>query len=619
MERVARETDWYERVARLLASAIHVSPVFRKRENASASVEMRKAILFSGLAIEPYHVALVSYSITAILAAILVPVSILALLLLDLPLFPDGVFVLVGVLVAPVAALAYLGNYPKDLAARLRVRSLGRMPEAINYLVMAMRNSPTLDRAVGFAAENIDEPVASGLRRVLWQVHMRKYTSIEESFLSFAQEWGDWNDDFKRSLFAVRSGEQENTHEGLQRSLDKAVDIVLSGTKRRMENYAASLSGPTFVLFSMGILLPMMLGAMLPIASMGGLRLGTWEAVLLLDMVFPLATAAFAFHILGKRPGTSSPPLVASKLSLARSRTILVVSCAIGAMPLALGAGGFAGLFGPVGQGLAPMLVLWGVAIALGLYLVLGSKDQRRKVARIRLLEEEFPDALFQLGSRIGEGAPVETAMLRTAQTMRETEAACLFRRISFALRLTRAPLSEVLFGRKGLMAEHPSRTVKASMRMVVESVRKDNLTAGQTIVGISHYLKDLQKLESGIRLQLGSIMDTMRTTALFFAPLVMGITVALYVVLSGVTAGLDLGGAALGLPAAIKQSIPAPAFTLIIGVYLLLTVTIIMVFTSGIRSGPDLVGRRYEIGTALPVAMAVFTMATLAGRMLAG
>jgi hypothetical protein len=156
-------------------------------------------------------------------------------------------------------------------------------------------------------------------------------------------------------------------------------------------------------------------------------------------------------------------------------------------------------------------------------------------------------------------------------------------------------------------------------MRMVFESVRKDNLTAGQTIVGISNYLKDLQKLESGIRLQLGSIMDTMRTTALFFAPLVMGVTAALYVVLSGVTAGLSLGGSTLGLPAAIKQCIPAPAFTLIIGVYLLLTVTIIMVFTSGIRNGPDRVGRRYEIGTALPVAMAVFTMAILAGRMLVG
>lgn len=618
VERVAREVDWYERVARRMARTFRVSPGFRKRENASASADMRKAIRFSGLAIEPYHVALVSYSIAAISAAVLVPGSLLALFALGLPVFPDGLLMFTGVLVAPVAALVYLGNYPKNLAARLRMRSLGNMPEAVNYMAMAMRNSPTLDRAVGFAAENVDEPVASGLRRVLWRVYMRAHPSIEESFLAFAQEWGEWNDDFKRSLFALRAGELEKTREGLQRSLDKAEDIVLAGTRARMEGFAASLSGPTFVLFSLGILLPMMLGAMLPIASMGGLRLGTWETVLLLDVVFPLATAAFALNILGRRPGTSSPPRVGSALSAARRRAILLVSAASGAALLPLGIAGFAGVFGPDGQSAAPLLVLWGMALPPGIYLAFTSRDQCREVARIRRLEEEFPDALFQLGSRIAEGMPVETAMLRTAQTMKNTEAASLFQRISFALRLTRAPLSEVLFGRKGILADHPSRAVAASMRMVVEMVRMDNLTAGQAIVGISHYLRDLRRLDSGIRLRLGSIMDTMRSTALFFSPLVMGITAALYVALSGVTAGLAAGGGMPGLPAAIGPSMPAPVFTVIIGVYLLLAVTIIMVFTSGIRNGPDRAGRRYEVGTALPAAMAVFTAATLAGQMLA-
>ena len=113
--------------------------------------------------------------------------------------------------------------------------------------------------------------------------------------------------------------------------------------------------------------------------------------------------------------------------------------------------------------------------------------------------------------------------------------------------------------------------------------------------------------------------MDTMRTTAVFFAPLVMGITAALYVVLSGVTAGLGAGLSSPGLSAAVRQSVPAPLFTLMVGVYLLLAVAIIMVFTSGMRNGPDPVGRRYETAIALPAAMAVFTVAALAGGLLAG
>jgi len=386
-----------------------------------------------------------------------------------------------------------------------------------------------------------------------------------------------------------------------------------------MEAFAASLSGPTFALFSLGILLPMMLGAMLPIASMGGLRLGPPETVLLLDVVFPLATAAYALNILGRRPGTSDPPVLPSKISARRARLILAVSVSAGAALLSSGIAMFLGFFGGGGESIAPLLVLWGVAAPAGLFLFLTTRDRKREQARIRKLETEFPDALFQLGSRIGEGMPVERAMLLTSRTMKDTEVARLFQRISFALRLTRAPLSEVLFGRKGLLCDHPSRMVKASMRMVVESVRKDNLTAGQTMVGISHYIKDLQKLDADIRLRLGSIMDTMRTTAVFFAPLVMGITAALYVVLSGVTAGLGAGLSSPGLSAAVRQSVPAPLFTLMVGVYLLLAVAIIMVFTSGMRNGPDPVGRRYETAIALPAAMAVFTVAALAGGLLAG
>lgn len=610
--------NWYERAARGAVRLFGASAAFRMKENASASKQMKRALVFSALGVEPFEVAMLSYASAALVAAAVFPISILMILLSGIDLFLAGVPIILMAAAAPLVIMAYMAGYPKRYAERIKVQSLGRMPDAVNYMVMAMRNTPSLDRAVGFAAQNVDEPLATALRRVLWDVYMRKYGSIEESFLSFAHEWGEWNDDFKRSLFAVRAGEMEGSREGLQRALDKALDIVLTGTKRRMEGFAASLSGPTFILFSLGILLPMMLGALLPMASMGGLQLGPWQIMLVLDIVFPLATLAFSYNILGKRPGTSLHPVVPSRMSASRHNTILAASVLSG---IALGSLALPVLAAPAGDGgraLGYIPLLWAVAFPAGIYLFLTSRDQKRELTRVRKLEEEFPDAIFQLGSRVGEGMPVEAAMAKAAEMMKDTEAAALFDRIALALRLTRSTLDEVLFGRKGLLVDFPSRTVTATMRMVVESVKKDSLAAGQTIVGMSHYLRDLKKLDSDIRVQLGSVMDTMRTTAMFFAPLVMGITAALFMVLSTVTQGIDLGGAAqLGLSVAVKESVPAPLFTLIIGVFLLLTVTIIMFFTSGIRCGPDPVELKYEIGTAIPVAMAVFTLATFAGQLI--
>ena len=612
--------DWYFGAAKGAARLFGASQRFRKSENATASEKMRQAILLTGLGIEPWEVALLSYAVAGMAAAIILPVSIIALLFSGIELFPAGFGVLLLASVVPLVILAFLAEYPKRLAERVKVQSLGKMPDAVNYMVMSMRNAPSLDRAVAFAADNIDEPLAAALRRVLWDVYMRKYPSIEESFLAFAQEWGAWNDDFKRSLFAVRAGEMEGSRDGLQRALDKAAEIVLSGTKRRMEGFAASLSGPTFVLFTLGILLPMMLGALLPMASMGGLALGPWEMVVLLDIVFPAATLAFAQNILGKRPGTSPPHGITRGMSSTGRRTVLAVSLASGVGLAALALPQLTGTPGGAASFLGFVPLLWAVAIPAGIYLTFTSRESMNELARMRKLEEEFPDALFQLGSRIGEGMPVEAALAKASETMKGTEVAALFERIAFALRLTRSTLDDVLFGKNGILAHHPSRTVTASMKMVVEMVKKDSTAAGQAVVGISHYLKDLRKLDSDIRLQLGSVMDTMRTTAMFFAPMVMGVTAALFTVLSTVTQGIDLGGAGqLGLSVAVKESVPAPIFTLIIGVYLLLTVGIIMFFTSGIRNGPDVVQRRYEIGTALPVAMAVFSLATFAGQMVIG
>jgi hypothetical protein len=185
--------------------------------------------------------------------AVVVPVFIL----LDMSLMDAGLFLIPGLLATPLVAYAFVASYPEILARRVKTKSLGRSPEAVNYLVMSMRLSPSISKAVAFAADSADEPIASGLKKVLWNIYMRKYDNVEESFLAFAYEWGEINEDFKRSLYAIRSSTLERSDEGRERVLEKASEIILEGTKRRIESFTSSLHTPTTVLFALGILLPM--------------------------------------------------------------------------------------------------------------------------------------------------------------------------------------------------------------------------------------------------------------------------------------------------------------------------------------------------------------------------
>jgi len=98
-----------------------------------------------------------------------------------------------------------------------------------------------------------------------------------------------------------------------------------------------------------------------------------------------------------------------------------------------------------------------------------------------------------------------------------------------------------------------------------------------------------------------------MKATGVIFAPMVMGVTVALYAFLSNTF--LDLQDV---LPTAM---IPVPAFQLILGVYLMITVVVIMYFVAGIEWGEDWVERKFLVGSALPIAVLIFSLTAVGAR----
>ncbi|UCF07555.1 MAG: hypothetical protein JSW28_07875, partial [Thermoplasmata archaeon] len=526
--------------------------------------------------------------------------------------------------VSPLLVYAMIASYPEILAKRVKTKSLGRSPEAVNYLVMSMRLSPSLSRAVAFAAESSDEPIASGLKKVLWNIYMRKYDGVEDSFLAFAFEWGEWNEDFKRALYAIRSSTLERSDEGRDRILDSASYIVLDGTKRRIEGFAQSLQAPTTVLFALGILLPMIIGAMLPLMALSvpsGSALGSTVVeseqaspdigsilviIVLLDILFPAAAFMYAYHILGKRPGTSSPPDVRENLSENQRKRILILAALL-LFIFSLAAVPFLGLYSSM---LGPVPLLLGVGFALGYYCRASSKEQKQQRDEIKKMEEEFPDALFKLGSRIAEGEPFETALLKVSETMKGSAISELFERISYTITVTRSTPEEAMFGQNfGVLRNLPSRTIRASMKTVIECAKKDASTAGGIIINISNYQRDMKKAEHDIRTSLSQTVEMMKSTGVLFAPLIMGITAALYVLLSREFAMLP----------GSSQLLSNETFFLIIGVYLLLMVMITVYFAVGIEHGEDRVELKYSMGSAVPLALLVYAFALVAGQVMIG
>jgi hypothetical protein len=159
-------------------------------------------------------------------------------------------------------------------------------------------------------------------------------------------------------------------------------------------------------------------------------------------------------------------------------------------------------------------------------------------------------------------------------------------------------------------------------MRTVVESVKKDAATAGAIIINFSNYLRELKKVEHETQTRMNQIMTMMVSTAMIFAPIVMGITVSMYFMLSRtlteIPAVSGIAGLGFGL-GGLGNAIAPEIFSLIIGVYLVLTVMIIVYFVAGIRHGEDMIERKVLIGNGVPVALVVYSFSIIFGSLIVG
>jgi hypothetical protein len=64
---------------------------------------------------------------------------------------------------------------------------------------------------------------------------------------------------------------------------------------------------------------------------------------------------------------------------------------------------------------------------------------------------------------------------------------------------------------------------------------------------------------------------------------------------------------------------VPFQIFTLVLGFYLFLTVLLIFYFVSGMKEGDDPVDLKCQIGRTMPVALLIYSLATMVGGMMIG
>jgi hypothetical protein len=645
-----KKEHWYVKFCRRAGRTFKAKNEFKK-------VEFKMAIDFLGWDLKPREV-----NAAPMFALVLALVAVIpGFFMLYYMVFMTGQLPLMALMygapmlvILPFFLVFYLQNYPLKAADAEKMKSITYIPEIVNYLVMSMKLTPNLEKAVAFAAEHGRGKIAADLKNITWQTKIGAYNTMEEGLDDLAYKWGKFSDEFKHALMMIRASVIEINEAKRYEILDKAVTDTLEGLRDEMTKYAVRMRQPSIYLYYVGILLPLMLIIMLPIgAMMAKLPIAqTWVMIVLYNIAIPIGAIFFAAKILKTRPPVYMPPKIPDTYpGLPKKGHIKVGKTMFPAIVLALIAG--AGIYFACTMFLEPMMnpyppswdleaqeawfpffqaagiVLAGAAAA-SIYLY-GTSYAKRKVQKeLMKMETEFQDSVYVMASRLGENRPMEEAMDYTAKFLGGTKISVLYSKTVDNIRNLGMTVDMALFDPVyGSLKNVPSESIRGSMRIVVDSIALGVEQAARALIALSMQLRDSQKVKVKIQELMSEITAMMRSIAFFIAPLVLGVTTALQKIIISALSGLSTtpGAEAVGsLPAGV--SVPSLPFTslgsaemlhnipdsftflLIIAIYVIEVTIILVYFVSKIEEGDNPLALKMNLAMALPIAMIFYFFA---------
>jgi hypothetical protein len=563
----------------------------------------------------------------------------------------DGITIALMALVliiVPLVVLNLVANYPKTYARYIQIHSLGDIPEILSYLVMYLKLVPNLENAVKFAASESTTTLAGDLRKLIWDMEIRLYHGINDAVIQFAIRWGRWSEYFKRSLHLIRSAIQEKDEASRVITLDRALDVSLEGTKETMNQFANRLHQPTVILYSVGIMIPLSLVAMLPAAGLVGMRITIFQVFLIYDILLPLFVFLYTRKILLSRPAAFNPSFILGDhpdLQDINPRERVFFSVLVG---IIIALPGFFFLMLPLlfplreSNELAhfihntsilnsffpvTLFFIWGAATAVSLYCITVYRPYKKVRDEIKQMEKEFSDALYILGKRISEEKSPEESFAYAAQTMQGSLIAEVFRQTSYNLVAMHTNFHDALYSNEfGSLQHIYSDRIKAILRLFVEGTQKSQRAVSASLIRIADHLKQLQEVEKKITDMLYELTSTLRSTITVFAPLIAGVTLAITILISKILTSLQWNTSSetfTDLPATLPgssetfmiENVRPEYFVLVIGIYLIELVILLTRFTNGLNEGDDKATFMYTLGKIMPLSIIIFSVTIILGQ----
>ena len=664
-QEMAPQLTRYEKWCKSLGSIIRLK-VSKKEEE-----RIKRHLSIAHLEIEPWQSLTLSVMafLVVFLAGLMISVAI-PLIQGSFAAFPFLFFILSTLLA--VFLFWFFNSYPQRLANQWRLKASSQMVPAVLYIVVYMRHTSNLEKAIAFASEHLQYPLALDFRKVFYNLQIGKFSTIKESLDNYLETWRDYSPEFIESFHLIESSLFEPDNTRRIQTLEKSLQVILDGVYDKMLKFTHGVRSPLGTVYMLAVVLPVLGIALLPLASamLGGI-LKASHVFILYNLLIPFIAFFMLNKILLLRPGGHGEtellernPLYhkfKSKAPYFKAFILCLPIILIGLLPLIfqytpipvlfglqndysfaeIGLGFFGdsmifdfkpvpdgGFVGPFGMG----ALFFGLFFPLGiaLFFAMAYKQKTKELigerGKTRELEKEFNNSLFQLGNRLGNGMPPELVFAKVAESSRGLRTEDFFKRVNYNIQQMGMSVDSAIFDpRRGAITFYPSNLIATSMRILIESVKKGLNVAAISLMSISQYVKNIQKITDRLKDLLAEVISEMKSNMTFLAPLLLGIVVGLSAMITSILSRLDIikaageGAAAqlggigdfLGIFDVITM-IPPYFLQIAVGIYLIEVIFILTSALVSIDSGEDKLEKMNKTGKNLRRGMVLYFLVAL-------
>ncbi|MEK6889227.1 MAG: hypothetical protein AABW80_03920, partial [Nanoarchaeota archaeon] len=570
-------------------------------------------------------------------------------------------------LIASLAVFYYVYTMPKRIANQWKLQASSQMVPAILYIVVYMKHTSNFERAIAFAAEHLEGPLALDFKKVFYNVEVGKYPTLKQSLDEYLNSWREYAPEFIESMHLIESSLYEPSESRRVQILEKSLQVILDGVYEKMLKYTREIRSPLTNVYMLGIILPTLALALLPLASaLLGDLIKWYHIMILFNILVPFLVFHLTSEALLKRPGGYGESSVLelnpnysqfkSNKPWIKATIIAIPLIIIGLLPFLfqfqfiesiglkndylLGELGIPffqevklfdfktsgdSIIGPFGF-IASLLGLF-IPLGIGLFFYISYRTKTKSLIQDRdktkELEEEFTNSLFQLGNRLGDNIPAELAFGKVASSTQGQMTQSFFSLVNQNIQNAGMSLESAIFDKKrGAITYYPSQLISTSMHILTESVKKGLQVAARSLMSISEYVKNINKINQRLQDLLAEVISDMKSNMTFLAPLLSGIVVGLGVMIATILNQLSSFKSSLPAEDAsgfslsgfteifeISKMMPPYFLQLVIGIYIIEIIFILTKALVTVNSGRDPLKEKYELSSYLKSGLILYTI----------